>query len=345
MCGIVYVKRLDGKQAAKSVIKRYNKQKDRGIDGFGYIALNGKDKPGELYRATNEKDILTTLEKEKAPEIMFHHRTPTSTPNLKDLNHPIRISLPDSEYLYWLVHNGIITNDDELKKKHDKLGIDYSTICEKITKTLTETITTSYFNDSETFGIEFVLTIEKRQKENEARGNTAFILLQTDKQGKPINLYYGRNNGNPLKYYQQKELIAITSEGQGSLLEKEMLYCYNYKTEKTEKTKMSFGIAIETSLSCNDSYGYGHGRQNAYGYYGDIYEEDDIVIAGEMTDKEIDVYCALTEQKEKLQRLIQNAYLGNCYQKDMEKIEKWENQLSIIEYKLEEYERKYQMVL
>lgn len=90
MCGIVYVRRHDGKPAAKSVRKRYHNQKARGTEGFGYVAVqNGR--VVSVARAQTEHEIMQKLEQETADEILFHHRMPTSGPNVEEMAHPILV--------------------------------------------------------------------------------------------------------------------------------------------------------------------------------------------------------------------------------------------------------------
>ena len=84
------VSRSDGLPASKPVQRRYTAQKSRGVRGFGYIAVeNGKIK--RVVRSTTEAGIERELKQETASEILFHHRLPTSTPNVEDSTHPIVI--------------------------------------------------------------------------------------------------------------------------------------------------------------------------------------------------------------------------------------------------------------
>lgn len=215
MCGLVYVKRKDGKEAKKMVIKRYRKQKDRGQSGFGYIAIQ-KDGTIKIKRATTEKEIFKALEKSTSRQILFHHRLPTSTPNLLEMTHPIIIRHRTLKYNYYLMHNGIILNDTDLKEKHEELGFTYNTEMEKryLTKKNTYTLG-ELINDSEALAIELALMFEGKQDEIETRGSIAFFLAQVEKKTKKLNgLYCGRNS-NPIKAHRAKDFFTLTSEGQG----------------------------------------------------------------------------------------------------------------------------------
>ena len=209
MCGIIFVERKNGSSANSMVLKRFEKQRSRGTEGFGYAAIkNGKVK--HTIRAEDEKDIVPKLAKEKETTILFHHRYPTSTPNMEEATHPIYVSNQSLKYDYYIVHNGIISNPDELKKSHLKLGFIYTTRI--VTKT--ETIKTVYsqecYNDSEAFAIDFALSLEN-SKEIKSSGSIAFIALQVNKINKTVeNIYYGRNHGNTLHIEEDKTFFALS---------------------------------------------------------------------------------------------------------------------------------------
>jgi len=229
MCGIIAVLQKD-KNPTRAIQKRYHMQKDRGNDGFGYVAIKD-NKVVSIQRS--EKDIFKKMEKEDANFIIFHHRYPTSTPNLKEMAHPIHIKSRTLKNEYLFLHNGIVSNDDELKEKHKKMRIPYSTEMKKKTEYKTKTNTyisqENYYNDSEAFSIEVALFLEKKQNSIEAIGSSAFIAIQyTNSTVK--NIFFGRNTGNPLKYQTQKDFFCISSEsGNNSVLVDEM-----YKISKTD---------------------------------------------------------------------------------------------------------------
>lgn len=218
MCGIVYVKRKDGKSAVKSVKKRYKKQKLRGHEGFGYVAIKN-DKVVSYQRAPTEHEIMLKLEKEDAPEILFHHRFPTSTPNMEEQAHPLFVSHELLSNQYYVAHNGVIRNSASRKIAHEKLGLVYRTELlplwrtqtDKLYKATTEKV---IFNDSEALAIDVALALEKKIKDIETEGSAAAIVLQI-KDGKVIDRIFFRNTLNPLMYEDNNSMTTLTSSGKG----------------------------------------------------------------------------------------------------------------------------------
>lgn len=218
MCGIVYVNRKDGRSAVKSVKKRYRKQRLRGVEGFGYVAI--KDNKIVSYkRAPTEHEILELLDKETAPEILFHHRFPTSTPNMEEQAHPILVSNGIFDFDYYVVHNGVIRNPFLRKQEHDKMKIPYST---ELTPLWKATSGKSYyadsnikFNDSEALAVDTALALEGKLPGIDAEGAAAVIALKV-KDGVVVDRIVYRNHGNPLKYDNNKHMVTIASQGNGN---------------------------------------------------------------------------------------------------------------------------------
>lgn len=273
MCGIVYAKRNDSKPVQKSLLKRYRNQSKRGTSGFGYIAVKDGRVTG-VKRSTTENAITKMLRDEDSDEILFHHRLPTSTPNLRDCSHPIVVKNDLLKYDYYFVHNGVISNEDKLRADHEDLGFEYTTIVEKITTVRTQNETNEvieeYFNDSEAAAIDLALTLEGVQTEMQARGSIAFICLQTDKEGNIINIFYGRNTGNPLVVERDKgsKLFFLKSEGHGHTLDpdKVVQVCYDsgdvhvidmkvgswYYGKNTTGTKSHYGFNADRAKELPD---------------------------------------------------------------------------------------------
>lgn len=256
MCGIVYVKRLDGKVAKNSVFRRYKFQKNRGQQGYGYVAI--KDSLCiHVARSKEEKDIEKYLDEENvANEILFHHRMPTSTPNLIDATHPIHVR--NSEVLdheYYVVHNGIISNDDELKLEHEKKGFTYTTSVRKKYVTKTETYVEHMFNDSEALAVEIAMVLDGEKEKMEAKGSIAFIAFQIDVKTKQLlATFFGRNTSNPLKLDVEKERISITSEGKGTEIETHTLFRLNPKTNEITKKALDIGYNYLNEPSAKHSH-------------------------------------------------------------------------------------------
>lgn len=217
MCGIVYVRRKDGKPANRSIRKRYFKQKYRGTEGFGYVAVRD-NKVVAYERAPSEHEIMEKLKKETAPEILFHHRYPTSTPNLDEQAHPLFIGGTPLKYQYFIAHNGVIRNADARKEVHRVLGIPYRTQLTSLVQTSnkkTYHFGTDRFNDSEALAVDTALAIENIIKIIPSEGAAAVVGLILDGE-KVIDRIFYRNKSNPLKYQNDQVMTTLTSLGSGS---------------------------------------------------------------------------------------------------------------------------------
>lgn len=273
MCGIAYVRRLDGRSPERQIIKRYNKQKSRGSEGFGFITLK-EGRITKYARAATEAKILEDLKDQPADEIIFHHRFPTSTPNFAEAAHPIFVSHPTLKYDYYLIHNGIITNDAELKRDHEERGFRYNTELTCQWKNTGKTIN-SYrqWNDSEALAIELALTLESGKTSLEqVKGTVAFICLQTKKNSaRATKLFYGRNYGSPLKIKTDDTHISITSEGNGDIVEAHKLNTIDYLTNTIESTDFKIGDSF--------TYNYAHQRNRKESWWEGFEDPSDYAIA------------------------------------------------------------------
>lgn len=272
MCGLILAQ--NNITPAKSIIKRYEKQKLRGNDGFGFIVI--KDgKIINIERAEKERVILRKLKEQSEGEvILFHHRFPTSTPNIEESTHPILVEHPDFEYKYYVMHNGVINNDDELKSKHYRLGFKYNTkMTEKLVlktpkkKYITEKI--HHYNDSEAFSTELARVLEGKTFELDVKGTIAFFALQVDKKDNVINIIYGRNYGNPLKWERSQGFFSLSSECGRYDIDPHKLYIWNLKTGETKEKDFEIGssalVGYSTKEYEEDMYGYDtSGAINAY---------------------------------------------------------------------------------
>lgn len=319
MCGIIYVKRTDGKCATKTLLKRYENQKERGTDGFGYVAIE-PNTPALPIRTATEKEIKTALEAEKANEILFHHRFPTSTPNLAEVAHPIEVDQPELlKYRYLVVHNGIIRNDDEMKAKHEKMGFTYRTKLTQKFITTTSTYKSNYYNDSESLAIELALAIENESDKLEAKGDSAFIALQLNRiTNAPVALYFGRNEGNPLAIEKQANFTVLASKANGSQIAPHTLYRFDYATGKTTNRDLLVG-----EKEAEKSYGFGKSWNYPYTAADD---EDDFD----------SYYYELISEKEDIEDEIKAAKRDN----DFDRLNQLEVGLEIVNQELREYERK-----
>lgn len=278
MCGILYVKR-DTANANKTVIKRYHKQRLRGISGFGYITID-KGKVSNLRRFEYENDMVKAIKQEESNEILFHHRTPTSTPNISETNHPILVENEMLDKKYYVIHNGIISNDLELKKEHEELGFKYTTEMseETVYKTIDREIvseSTVKFNDSEVFAIDLALFLEGKSKKIKSKGSIAFICLETDKKDNIQKIHYGHNDKNPLVIEKSDGMLILKSEGKGEDTEIDTLYSLNYTSNELIEREVNIGDDYRWSKPVDNYDGY-NGKRKQIGFTGmDDYRDDD----------------------------------------------------------------------
>lgn len=246
MCGLIYAKRRDNRSAVKSLLKRFEQQKGRGTQGFGYIVIkNGVIH--DIKRAKFESHIKEFLKEDNdAHEILFHHRFPTSTINLEEMTHPIVVKNDLLEYDYYVIHNGVLTNEDELKKEYDKMGFVYTTAIKK--KTVVEVAGRTIveeeedgFNDSESFAIDLALYLDDKKNTIDSRGSIAFICLQTYKDGRVKSIHYGRNEGNPLVVEDNGDLLFLKSSGSGEDIEENTLFTIDYATGNLSSKEVKIG--------------------------------------------------------------------------------------------------------
>lgn len=249
MCGIVFATDFTGKPVNKWIKHQFNQQRHRGTQGFGL--LDGDY--NHLIKNPKEQGILSWLDKYKSSEILFHHRMPTSTENVQNACHPFSTrDYFDKNYV--LVHNGWITNADEMKAKHTKLGITYSSDQPDGT-----------FNDSEALLWEVALCLEGLQTEIEAYGAIAFICIEKDKDGNK-KLHYGRNT-NPLNQHFTNKHLYLSSEGQGKAIDSHKLFTYDYKSK---------GISSKdfTIPSYDNTYNWDNYDQRKYFTHGSLFEDE-----------------------------------------------------------------------
>lgn len=263
--------RQDKKSASKMTLKRYRQQKVRGSQGFGYISVKQNGEVHEWGRAKDEQSIVECMEKDNSPSFMFHHRYPTSTPNLLEATHPIKVSHEKLRHDYYVTHNGIISNDDDLKVAHDLEKFEYQTRIVESFTTRETTYSREMFNDSEAFAIELAKVLDGSQKEINAKGSIAFIALQVNKDTQKVeNVFYGRNYSNPLKCFRGSDFFTLCSEGKGESIEADRLYRYDWVTQKVHVKDLLIGITTATydKGRYERSTWNGHDTDSAKGFMG-----------------------------------------------------------------------------
>jgi ribosomal protein L25 (general stress protein Ctc) len=232
MCGLITVISKSDQPINEAVMNQFEDQIQRGEKGFGSLMID-KDKKIKVLRATEKTKALLDLYMNPSQFIMFHHRFPTSSENKISQTHPILVSNKALKYAYYVTHNGVISNDDELKEEHEGIGFKYITERNK-SLSLTE------YNDSECFAIELARYMEGLVTEVGATGSIAFVAVKANKKsGKAISLIYGRTT-NPLNMTNDEHHIMLSSEGPGDEIEANIIYEYNLETIKT--TAMDFKV-------------------------------------------------------------------------------------------------------
>ena len=185
--------------------------------------------------------------------IIAHHRQPTSSDNKINQTHPIFISNKMLNFDYYFIHNGVLSNDGELKEKHYKMGFKYSTEYAK-EGYYQGSPTTVKFNDSEALGVEIALFIEEKQTVVDTNNTAAFMALQVNKKThKAEKVFFGRSGGGScLNLAKIKGNIKISSEGEGEEVLAETLWSFDPKDAKMKLTSRAMEFkqtekpAIET---------------------------------------------------------------------------------------------------
>ena len=115
LCGIIGCAVDNPKHIKRDIYQIYRNQQYRGKNGFG-IGIKKSD--GKLYRDRTKfeheifKSPLWDII-EEGDLFVLHHRTPTSTPNRIECNHP----LANPSQTIYLSHNGIISGYEELSNR------------------------------------------------------------------------------------------------------------------------------------------------------------------------------------------------------------------------------------
>lgn len=214
MCGLIGIIAKPGEEEVNDrIINQYQDQIDRGRKGFGIIAV-GKDEYKVKRAADEVKAIIDLHFMEKEHILLFHHRMPTSTDNKISQTHPIKVSHKELKYDWLIMHNGVISNDDKIKKMHEELGYVYTTL-EFHEYKMSEGGLLKW-NDSESFAVELVRHLEEKETAIRTKGSAAWIALRINKKtDKPISILWGTNGGNPLKMIAKGNCLTLASEING----------------------------------------------------------------------------------------------------------------------------------
>lgn len=174
-----------------------------------------------------ESRIKALLKKTDNEEVLFHHRFATSTIDIRNACHPF--STKDNfDYQYVGVHNGVVRNSWQLRTEHEKLGIKYVSIQEN-----------NSFNDSEALIYDLARYFEGQVDDLTAYGSIAFIVVKRDKEGNPLQLFFGHNAGSStLKMKKTANSLTVSSEGEGDHVPINMLHIYDYETNEIRTRDM-----------------------------------------------------------------------------------------------------------
>ena len=276
ICGIVYSKNFWGKPVGKTIVKRYKNQRSRGFQGFGYYIPESN----KLTHNTKESRILKMLKRDKkASEVLFHHRYPTSTANVRNACHPF--STKDTyDNNYVLVHNGVLWNSHALKKEHDELGIKYVSLQES-----------GKFNDSEALLYDVARYLEGEVDKITAYGTIAFICIKRDEDGIPEAVYFARNDGNPLHMKLTDNSITLSSVGEGEMIKPDTLYRFDYRTYKLTEQYLTIPEYGNVSYYGSGAFGFGAGNN----YYDDVFEDDDRYVSSLNNQTDLSRYNLLKD--------------------------------------------------
>lgn len=131
MCGIIGTYVNDPEYIKSEIMLIYEAQKTRGTDGFG-ILVRKEDGSFVRDRTTTYSEIKKSHVWNEISEnnvVIFHHRQPTSTPNVPKCNHPF----VNEDSTIALAHNGIVPIHIQQKLlKHLKNHQFESTYVEKV---------------------------------------------------------------------------------------------------------------------------------------------------------------------------------------------------------------------
>lgn len=244
MCGIIYYHTKKQKPVSKKIVKRYYQQKARGHEGFGvYRPLTN-----QLAHNPKEKDMLKHIRSLQDNVLLFHHRMPTSPrANVRNACHPF--STKDFfKRNYVLVHNGMISNKDYLKRKHAAMGIEY--VSTQPLKYPNQLPSTAEFCDSEALMWEVALYLEHKIEKIEANGSIAFICYSHEDMTRPL-LHFGRNTSNPLIINRSNHILSLSSTGEGKEVVADRLFTYDYATDRITDESLPLGYDYQNNYGYN----------------------------------------------------------------------------------------------
>ena len=242
MCGItLLLNKLNKKNCVYYVLKSLEQLQNRGYDSFG-ISFYNKNKY-EINKICNKNydedifEIFYNKNKNYLSNVSFGHSRWATHGKISNENaHPHT----SNNKLFMCVHNGIIENYDELKKKLIKNGYDFYS--ETDTEVIINLIEYNYY---QTKNVKEAIELSI----NELKGTYGLIICDMTREG----VFYIIRNGSPLLLGISEEFLMITSENRGFL--NLIKSYYNIKNDELviiENNKIKSKITLEKEYICNN---------------------------------------------------------------------------------------------
>ena len=215
MCGLIgWVskdKKIPPARAIDYVVNQFEDQQGRGTRGFGIVKIDDKGIVS-VDRATEAAKMFHDMYTDpQSRHILFHHRMPTSSDNLMSQTHPMAIENEELTYKWLIAHNGVISNDEELKAVHEKAGYLYETEYRKAWAANSASYTMK-FNDSEAIAIELARFFEGKIPDIGAKGGFTFWAISRTKDDKVHQILLGTNGYAGMKIWESYFGWAFASE-------------------------------------------------------------------------------------------------------------------------------------
>ena len=242
MCGItLLLNKLNKKNAVYYVLKSLEQLQNRGYDSFGLSFYNkNKYEINKICNKNYDKDIFEIFynkNKNHLSNIAFGHSRWATHGKISIENAHPHVS---NNKLFMCVHNGIIENYDELKKKLIKNGYDFYS--ETDTEVIINLIEHNYY---QTKNVKEAIELSIK----ELKGTYGLIISDMTREG----VFYIIRNGSPLLLGISEEFLMITSENRGFL--NLIKSYYNIKNDELviiENNKIKSKITLEKEYICDN---------------------------------------------------------------------------------------------
>jgi glucosamine--fructose-6-phosphate aminotransferase (isomerizing) len=243
MCGItLLLNKLNKKNAVYYVLKSLEQLQNRGYDSFGLSFYNkNKYEINKICNKNYDKDIFEIFynkNKNHLSNIAFGHSRWATHGKISNENAHPHVS---NNKLFMCVHNGIIENYDELKKKLIKNGYDFYS--ETDTEVIINLIEYNYY---QTKNVKEAIELSIK----ELKGTYGLIISDMTREG----VFYIIRNGSPLLLGISEEFLMITSENRGFL--NLIKNYYNIKNDELviiEDNKIKSKITLEKEYTCDNN--------------------------------------------------------------------------------------------